>query len=353
MKLLDRYIARTILVVCVGVLFTITALDLLFAFIAELEDIRGDYTLSAAIEYTLMTAPRRFYEYVPMSVLVGCLVGLGLLANNSELTVMRAAGISKLRILGAVMQPVLLLILICTLLGEYVAPRTEQAAVAERAIARGGQDTLVQGGAWLRDAKRFLHVNAVRPDGSLHGITFYQLGEQRTLAQAGFARRADYRPDGQWLLQDIRVTHFEEGRTRVEQLAQQAWTSALTPDLLKVLAADPERMSMRGLYRYTQYLGGQDVNATAYRLAFWNKLLLPVAVIGLVLVAMSFVFGPLRSVPMGQRIMVGIVVGLTFKIVQDLLGPASTVYGFSPLIAALSPIALCYLIGGWLLKQAR
>lgn len=352
MNLLDRYIARTLLMACLMVLFTLIGLDLLFAFIAEMDDVAGDYTLAAAGHYILLTVPRRLYEYMPMSVLVGCLAGLGLLANSSELTVMQAAGVSKVRILGAVLQAVLVLILFATLLGEFVAPRTEQAADAERTIARGGERALVRGGVWLRDGDWFMHVNAVRPDGSLHGITFYILDAKRDLTEAGFARRADYQQQGDWLLRDVRLTHFESERIRTEQIDERRWASELDPGLLQVLAADPDDMSMRALHRYGNYLQAQEIDATPYRLAFWKKVLQPLAIIGLVLVAMSFIFGPLRSVTMGQRIMVGIVTGLTFKIVQDLLGPASAVYGFAPLAAALAPIAACYLVGGWLLRRA-
>lgn len=353
MTLLDRYIARTVLLLCLVVLCLIVGLDTLFVLIAELDDVDERYTLAMAVRYALLTMPRHFYEYAPMAALVGALVGLGNLASSSELTVMRAAGVGKLRILLAVLQPVLLLVLVCGLVGEFVMPKTEQLAAADRAQAVGGGRAIgSRFGFWHRDGNWFLHITAVRPGGQLRGVTIYELDDDRRLVSASFAQRADHEGD-HWMLRGLRVTHFEADRTRTETLAERRWKSDLSPELLEIVAAEPEAMSIRGLYHYSQYMQAQAVNATPYKLAFWNKVLLPLAVVGLVLVAISFIFGPLRSVTMGQRIMVGLMVGLTFKLIQDLLAPASTVYGFTPLVAALTPIGVCYLMGGWFLSRGR
>ncbi len=353
MSILDRYIGKTVLLACLMVILTISGLDSLFAFIAELEDLNDRYTLLTAGHYILLTVPRRVVEHVPMSVMVGCLVGLGVLANSSELNVMRAAGISKARILLAVMKPVILLLLVVGLIGEFVAPTTEQAAVAKRAaIFGGGQAIGSKHGIWHREGKWFMHINAIEPGGDLIGVTLYAFDDQRQLQTAGFARRAEHR-DGQWRLQQLRLSHFEADRIRLEAEPERLWLVTLDPELLAVLSVKPDKMSMRGLYRYSRYIEAQEINSSPYVMAFWKKFFMPLGVFALVLVAMSSVFGPLRSVSMGQRVMAGIMIGVVFKIVQDLLGPASTVYGFSPLVASLLPIAICFAAGGWMLRRAR
>ncbi|OMH38288.1 LPS export ABC transporter permease LptG [Motiliproteus sp. MSK22-1] len=352
MKQLDRYIGKTVLSSCLVVMLTITGLDSLFAFIAELEDVSSNYPLTSATVYTLLTVPRRLIEYMPMSIMVGSLVGLGVLANGSELTVMRAAGISKYRILGSVMIPVLLLVLVSGVIGEYVAPKTEQAAIAKRAAVFGGTRAIgTKHGIWHREGKWFLHINAVKPDGNLLGVTLYEFNEQEELASAGFAQQVDYLNDN-WVLKNFRITYFEENRTRVALFNEQIWSVSLEPELLSVLSVLPDNMSMRGLYRYSQYIEEQEIDASPYVLAFWKKFFLPLGIFALVLVAISSVFGSLRSVTMGQRIMVGVMIGIVFKIFQDLLGPASTVYGFSPLISALMPIFICFVAGSWLLRRS-
>src|SRR5690554_7623108 len=136
MRKLDLYIGTTVLWSIIAVLLVITGLAVLFAFIDQLGDLEGGYTLQEALIYVGLTTPRRAYDVLPMSALIGCLVGLGTLASNSELTVMRAAGVSLMRILWAVMKPLLLLMLIGVALAEYVMPWTESMAQEHRSLTR-------------------------------------------------------------------------------------------------------------------------------------------------------------------------------------------------------------------------
>ena len=114
----------------------------------------------------------------------------------------------------------------------------------------------------------------------------------------------------------------------------------------------PESLSIAGLWSYIHYLKDQGLNNGRYWLAFWVKVLQPLVTAALVLMAISFIFGPLRSVTLGQRVFTGVLVGFTFKIAQDLLGPMSLVFGFSPLFAVLLPASICALAGIWLLRRA-
>lgn len=351
MKQLDRYIGQTVLSACLIVLLAIIGLDVLFAFIEELKDLNQTYTLMVAIKYVLLSIPGGIYEYIPLSSLVGCLIGLGLLASSSELTVIRAAGVSKFRIVLSVCRPVLLLVISAALLGEFVVPLSGQQATIEKAKAYGsGRSVATQYGVWHREGSWVMHFNAIERDGTVHGLTLYEFAEDKQLISAGFARRANHQGD-YWNLQDLRTTYFDGDRTRVETEARERWNSELEPGLLELLSMQPMDMSIESLYRFNRYMNTQALEAASHQLAFWRKLLQPLAIFSLVLIAVSFVFGSLRSVTMGQRVLVGILVGLVFKFSQDLLGPASTVYGFSPLIAVLSPIVICMMAGGWMLRR--
>ncbi len=348
---IDRYIGTTVLLSFLFVMLVIVGLDTLFSFISELEDVGGAYTAFEALTYILMTVPRRIYTFIPMSALVGCLVGLGILANNSELTVMRAAGISTLRILRSVMQPVLVMIVFGALIGEFVAPIAEQQASANRSAARSGKQTVGAFGVWHREGSRYMHLNAVYRNGTLQGVTQYDFDASHRLTEALYAQSAQYR-DGAWTLKQVQRTAFSDDKTRVSRVDEMPWETGLEPKLLGLLSQEPDRMSVRGLYQFSDYMNRQNINAQAYELALWNRLLQPLAMIGLVLIGMSFAFGSLRSVTMGQRILVGTIIGLIFKFSQDLLGPVSMLLGFPALAAALLPILICLLVGGWLLKRA-
>lgn len=352
MRKLDRYIGNSVIISVLTVTLIILALDLLFAYIGALDDLEGDYGALEALIYTFLTAPRRLYDLLPMGALVGCLIGLGTLASNSELTVMRASGVSIARIIGAVLQPLVVLMLVGVLLGEYVAPFSENMAESRRALAIGSGEAVKSKGLWHREGNDFIHINAVQTNGVLHGITRYRFDDQRELLETSFAQRASVQDDS-WLLEDVATTSFAPDHTSsVEQHGQQSWDVELSPRLLQVVLLDPDVLPLTGMWHYQNYLAEQGLNNSRYWLAFWKKLLQPLTTAALVFVAISFVFGPLRSVTLGQRVFTGVLVGFSFRIVQDLLGPSSLVFGFSPLIAVLVPIAVLLLLGTWLMRRA-
>lgn len=349
---LDRYIGAQVFVAILGVLGIIVGLALLFAFIDELSDVEDNYGLFDALWYVVLTAPRRLYEMLPMAALIGCLIGLGSLASNSELTIMRAAGVSIGRIVWAVMKPMLVLMLAGVLIGEYLAPYTENQAQASRAMAQGSGDAQsAKRGLWHRQGQEYVHINAVQPNGVLFGVTRYQFDENRRMQSASFARRAQYQGD-HWLLEDVATTHFRERSSEVIKQDSERWNIELTPQLLGTVVLAPEALSITGLWGYIHYLAEQGLNNSQYWLSFWTKVLQPLVTAALVLMAISFIFGPLRSVTLGQRVFTGVLVGFVFRIAQDLLGPSSLVFGFSPLFAVLLPAVICALAGFWMLRRA-
>ena len=353
MAKLDRYIGTQVFFAILAVLGIILGLALLFAFIDELSDLnKGDYGLVQALWYVLLTAPRRAYEMLPMAALIGCLIGLGTLASNSELTIMRAAGVSIGRIVWAVMKPMLVLMLAGILIGEYVAPLTENQAQADRALAQGGGAAQSsKRGMWHRQGQEYVHVNAVQPGGVLLGVTRYRFDDERRLLSASFARRAEYRDD-HWMLSNVQTTLLHDDRSEVVNQREERWDIELNPELLGTVVMEPEALSVTGLWQYIHYLAEQGLNNARYWLAFWTKLLQPLVTAALVLMAISFIFGQLRSVTLGQRVFTGVLVGFIFRIAQDLLGPSSLVFGFSPLLAVLVPAGICALAGVWLLRRA-
>jgi lipopolysaccharide export system permease protein len=349
---LDRYIGKSVFVAILAVLGIILGLASLFAFIDEMGDVSDSYTLLDASSFVLMTAPRRVYEMLPMAALIGCLIGLGSLASSSELTIMRAAGVSIGRIVWAVMKPMLVLMIAGVLIGEYVAPAAENQAQASRSLAQGSGDAQsARHGMWHRQGDEFIHINSVQPNGILYGVTRYRFDNERHMLSASFARQAKFNED-HWSLNDISTTFFRDGSTEVIKTADERWDVALSPQLLSTVIMPPDSLSITGLWQYAHYLADQGLSNGRYWLAFWTKVLQPLVTVALVLMAISFIFGPLRSVTLGQRVFTGVLVGFTFRIVQDLLGPSSLVFGFSPLFAVLVPAGVCALAGVLLLRRA-
>ncbi len=351
MRKLNQYIAQTVISAVGMVLLVIVSLDAIAALVDQLGELKGKYNFIEAMIYVGLTLPGRIYNNIPLSALVGCLAGLGMLATSSELVIMRAAGVSVAQITWAVMKPVLLFIAVSIALGEYVTPLTDQIADSRRAIAQGDKKALEsRHGLWNREGNEFMHFNAVLPNGRLYGVTRYQFDDKGQLTASSFAQTALFQGD-HWLEEDGRESLIGPDGVSVRSYDWRRWNTELSPRLLNVLVLTPDAISIQNLYSYAQYLEQQELDSSEYWLAFWKKLLQPLATASLVLIAVSFIFGPLREVTMGQRIFTGVIVGIVFRTSQDLLGPSSLVFGFSPLIAVALPVLVCAGIGVYLLRK--
>jgi lipopolysaccharide export system permease protein len=282
------------------------------------------------------------------------MLGLGQLATSSELVVMRAAGVSIGRLTWLAMKPALLMAVLGFALGEYVAPRTDQFAATQRAMAQNpGESFGGRHGVWNREGDSYLHFNAVEAAGGLvHGITLLKLDTEQRLESSLRARLATFHGD-HWIMEDVVQTRFLTWETVRETRDTLRWDTGITPQLLALTVVEPGQLTLVDLYHYSRYLQQQGLESDDYQLALWRKLLQPAAIACLVLVAISFIFGPLREGSLGFRIFAGVIVGIVFRTSQDLLGPASMVFGFAPLYAALAPILLCVLAGILLLARAR
>jgi len=353
MKKLDGYIRTNIIGATLLVLLLIVVLYLIFSFIDELDNISTSYQVFDALYYILLTAPRKTYQVLPMACLIGCLIGLGNLANSSELTVMRAAGVSLSRILWAVAKPTLILMLFGIILGEYLSPISEAKAEAYRSLALRGEISkqIAKYGLWHKIDDEFIHINSVQLDGRLFGVARYKVNDFNQLEWVSFAKEAHYQQD-YWQLLDVSYTEFSSEKIITKTIANEIWQANITPKLLNVLVLKPDVLSVNDLWYYSNYLAEQGLNNDSYRLSFWNKLLQPFITLSLVIMAVSFIFGPLRSVTLGQRIFTGVLVGFIFSIIQDLLSPASLVFGFNPLLAVITPSIVCLTCGIYLLRKA-
>lgn len=353
MRRLKGYLFRAALWPSLGLLFILVTVNGLFSFIYELEWLRGDYQAWQAFMYVVTSSPRVMVDFMPMAILLGTLMGMGLLANSSELTVIRAAGVSTLQISWMVLRPAVLLLLFNVILGEYVAPYTEQVAQSNRALAESGGEALhSKYGFWHREGDEFIHVNAVQPNGVLYGVTRYRYRDKQ-LVETLFVDRAEYQGAGDWQLHGVRGSRLGEGGVTAYREETGEWETEMTPELLAMVILKPEHLSLRKLMKYARYQAAQGLEAGEYLLAFWQKLLQPVAALGMVLIALSFVFGPMREVTMGLRMTAGIAAGLAFHYGQQFFGHLSLVFDASPVIAAGAPAALTVLLGVVLLARNR
>lgn len=347
---LDRYIARNVLAAIIAVQFVLLGLDITIAYIGDLSDTQGNYTALDVLLYLGMRLPWRFYQYAPVAVLIGALIGMGSMASSNELTIMRASGRSLARIVWGVMKPVLLVVVAVLLVAEFVSPRTEQFAEAWRLEQRQGENAQpASRSGWQFEGNSVYRFGAIRADDVVLDLNRYRFDERR-LVEATHADRAHWE-DGVWQLEGITTTRIFEDHTEAEYLESAAWDTAITPTQLERLLRDVESQAPSELWAYANFLQSQGLQADQPLLYFWQKMLMPLTMGSLVLIAASFVFGPLRTVAAGTRVFYGVVTGLVFKYIQDLLAPASTIFGFSPVWAVLVPTLACAVVGIYFLRR--
>lgn len=353
MKLFDLYLGRAVLLATGAVFLAFLGLVSVFALIEEIGEQKAGYTLQEALLYVALTLPRRCYELLPYAVFLGSLIGLGHLASNWELAMLRAAGVSVQRLFAGLIWVVAGIWLAGALVGEWIAPAGEAAAEARKArVFRGGDAISITG--WYRDGPLYMQVNALSGAGDLVGVRQYWLDEAGSLTRTREAASAAYAAGDEphWLLRDVLETRLGDDRTVAERLKEVRWQGGIDPRLVSErLLVDPQRLSIGNLYYRIGYMNREGLDAGPWLLAFWSKILQPAALFGLVLLALSFVLGPLREAGMGVRISAGIVVGLSFKYLQDLFAPMSQVYGLQAPVAVALPIIACWLIGLWGMRR--
>lgn len=354
MSRIDRYIFRAVLGAAMIALLVLLGLETFFTLLTELADVgTGDYGTVEMLRYLLLSTPQRIYQAFPMALLLGGLLGMGALAQSSELVAMRAAGFSLLRLVLAALQAGLLLGLVGLGVGEFLAPDAQYAAEELRAVAKSQNKAIRRGrGFWARDGNHFVNVRGVLPGVRLDGISIYELDDTADLKSVVWADWARYHGD-RWVLVNVRRSVMEPERVVTETREFLQVESVITPGMLDVLAADPDELAIRDLRVYSEYLSRNGLDAGEYRLAFWTKLLGPISSLAMLFIAMPFVFAPQRSAGVGQRLVVGIILGLLFYLGNRLLGNVVLLYGLPPLVGAALPSLLFFGAGAWLLSRQR
>jgi lipopolysaccharide export system permease protein len=345
-KILDRYVGVAVVTGTAIALLVIVGMDVFFNVISQIDDVgKGSYTLYAMLQYIALITPQGAYELFPMAALLGSLIGMGMLAANSELVAMRAAGVSVWRIVQAVLQAGVLLLFVAIFVGEVVAPAAEQYGQQLRAAATNKRVSFLGShGLWVRDENYYINAGMVLAGEVLADLEVFEFDAAGKLLMATRAARAQY-DRGQWVLHDVRQSAFSDSGVEVSHLDEVAWPSLLTPDLLSIVVLKPKNMSAMDLGQLVDYLDENGLDTMEYRYAFWGRFMTPLATLVMLFISVPFVFGGLRSVTTGQRIFVGLLVGFGFYLVSQIASQMGQVYKLNPLFAMLTPIILFLAIG--------
>ena len=344
-RIVDLYLARTVLVTTLAAWAVLLGFDLMTGFYNELDDIgQGGYTASHAVLFTFYTVPRRMYELFPTVALIGCVLGLGGLSARSELTTMRAVGMSRLRIgMGALMSLAVLTGLM-VLNAETLAPLGEQSAQGVVTSAKSGNVAVARvSGLWVREGNVFLNAregaNRIT-DGvewtELRGVRLFEFDDEGKLLSMAEARTAEHR-GGRWLLRDVKRSRFGERSVDSQVLDQEVWDSGLDNKALAAAATRPRYLTAGEISQNIAYMQRNGLDAKAFENAYWARLFYPLNVAVLCLAGLPFAFGSLRSGGFGKRLFIAIVIGVGFLLAQRLMVSLSDVYRFDARVAYLFP----------------
>jgi lipopolysaccharide export system permease protein len=354
MQIIDGYIRRALLM---GTLMTMVVLLPLVGFLLladELDNVGvGHYALINAFAIIGLSLPRYAYQLLPIGGLIGSLLGLGNLASHGELTALRAAGISVGRIAWAILKASLITALIALVLGEGIAPISQEKASAMRAALLSERIVLKSRyGFWARDGSTFINVREILPGGRLRGLYIYEFDANRRLKRSSYATSAFYTGHA-WQLETIRRSTLTDVGVEVSHETQAQWTSLLDPGMLSLLVVDPHVLPIWDLYRYIRFMEDNGLNTTNYRVIFWGKVAMPLVILVMVFLAVPLLFGGLRSVGVGQRVFVGVLIGIAFYIFDTASSQLAVVFGLDPLLAAFLPGLSC--LGGalWIFRHVR
>ena len=346
MKILDRYIAVAIASGTGIALLVILGLDIFFNIISQMDNVgEGTYTLWKMFLFVALTIPQSLYEMFPMAALLGSLIGMGLLASNSELVAMRASGIPVWRIVQSVLQAGVLMLVVVIMVGELVAPSAERYGQNLRAAATNTAVSFLGTlGLWVRDGNHYINVKTILTDEKLAGLTLYEFEDENRLSMIMTAAQANYYDD-MWQLLDVEQTGFHDDHVEVQRFDQLGRETLVTTELLSTVVLKPKTMSVVAIVELVDYLEENGLETQQYRYAFWGRLMTPIASLVMLLISVPFVFGAMRSASSGQRIFVGILVGFGFYVVSQISSQMGQVYALNPLLATLAPSLLFMVFG--------
>ena len=352
MWILSRYVISHILLASFSVLGIILAIDVIFAFFDELGHLEGDYTAIDALWYSILLGPMRIVEFSVVSLLIGGLVGLGLLASNAELIVMRSAGIDLLKLLGMGFVAALIFSLMSLASAQWLVPYTAQKAESFKS-QKVGFFGKYNRGVWLRDDQDFIYVGRMTPEGDIDRMTIFHYENEKKLAMTSVETGQYQEAQKAWRLENVQTTGVDlQNKTLVvDQQKEKNWNAQVTPEHLILLQLKPEHLSLTGLWSYAQYLSQQSLYKDRYALMFWHILLQPLASMIMIVLSLSMVMGSMRSVSMGYRITLGLIFGFSFYYLQEVFGFFSLVYGIHPLLSFMMPLSVFLVVGCYRLKQ--
>jgi lipopolysaccharide export system permease protein len=353
--IMRRHVSHATFSAMLGVILILLTVQMLFVFLGQLGDLNAHYRIGSALYFVLLQIPTNLYAILPVGALIGAVVGLGGLATNSELIVMRASGVSVGRIVVWVLRPALIFGLVAFALSQWLIP---PANIASSAVRSGMKQDAGVRGYWHKEGAEYSFISYANDNGELGPVKAFQFDANQVMVNTWQSPSGLYQSNaGQdaWMLLSVTNANIlPSGQSKAVHTVNQMWNVNLKPKLLAAATTEPDELSPSQLFKYVRSVSIDNaVVPNDYKLAFWQKVLAPLGLLSLVVLACSFVFGSLRNRSMGYRVVIALIVGLGFSYLQNFVGYVSLVTGGLIFLYVLLPIVGAFLLGAYSLRRAR
>ena len=354
MKIVQRYFIVNLVWTTALALAVLVGIFAFLSLIDQLEDAgRGNYDVYQAITYVILTVPRLAYEIMPVAAMIGGMTCIALLSRNSELDVIRLAGVSEYSLAGLLAKAALVIVLFSILVGEFVVPASEIKARYQRSIALTEQVAMqTKYGFWARDRNSFINIRKILPGNVIEEIYIYEFDDQDRLRSSISADNARYIGD-HWVLEGVDRTIIDASGISREQYGKAAWESWVDDGLINLVIINPLYMSLWNLSDSIRVLKSNSQSAATYEQAFYGKLVRPFTILALVILSIPLVAARKHSDGLGQHVFAGALAGVVFYFVNSASGHIGIVYGVNPVVSSAFPTLLLCLILFWLFYRRK
>jgi len=340
MKILDKYIAKQILIAIFSVLSVLTIVVGLLDLVDEIKKVNNDYVISHAFLYVLLNTPQNIYEVFPIATLMGSLIGLSKLSSTSELNAAKASGLSFSKIIIITLKTGLLIVILTFLIGEFIAPKGQQLANGIKNLSESTRLSMKNTkGVWIKNNNNFIHIAKVYPDKTVQEISLYRFNEKQQMIESIYAEEGYY-SEGKWIMKNITSTSFINKNTVITNKEVSVFPDFIDLDLFDIMIIKPEQMTIMQINQYIRYLKNNSMESRNYELSFWSKFSTPLSCLIMFLLTTPFVHSNIRSASYGQRIFIGILTGVALFLFNQTINKLSIIIGMPPIIGSFLPLLI-------------
>lgn len=367
MKTVRQLLYREVFLAVAMVTLAFVSLFFFFDFVDELQAVGRNsalgYSVAQALAYVTLMVPSHVYELLPITVLIGTIFVMARLANSSEFTILRTSGLGPWRALRLLLVMGSYFVAVTFAVGDYVAPLADKTAQLLKAKFEG-RITVGKTGAWIKERQPYssfsVNVAALASDASMKDIRIFELNNRGEIISLTEARSGAFGPGDSWLLSGVTRTEFfhpDKGPARAVTTQQPtfSWINKLSAEMVSAAVLRPDRMGTLDLFQYMRHLSANGQSAQKYEIQFWKKVFYPLSCLVMVMLALPFAYLHFRSGSTTTMVFGGVMAGISFVLLNNVLGDLGYLQGWQPWLTAALPglIYSCVSLSafGWLVLR--